>query len=76
MSVVNWLGMIAGAIVSLGVIHRAVIYPVYKWARKLEATIDFVEEQMKPNSGSSVRDSLDRIENRLTLVEAYITNPK
>lgn len=76
MSIVNWLGMIAGAIVSLGVIHRAVVYPVYRWARKLEATIDFVEEQMKPNSGSSVRDSLDRIENRLTLVEAYITNPK
>lgn len=68
--------MVAGAIVSLGVIHRAVIYPVYKWGRKLERTIDFVEEQMKPNSGSSVRDSLDRIENRLTLVEAYITKPK
>jgi hypothetical protein len=49
---------------------------VYRWGQKLEKTIDFVEEQMKPNSGSSVRDSLDRIENRLTLVEAYITKPK
>ena len=76
MSPLDWLGMAAGAIVSLGVIHRAVIYPVYRWGQKLEKTIDFVEEQMKPNSGSSVRDSLDRIENRLTLVEAYITNPK
>lgn len=76
MSLVDWLGMVAGAIISLGVIHRAVVYPVYKWAKRLESTISFVEEQMKPNSGSSVRDSLDRIENRLTLVEAYITTPK
>lgn len=76
MTVANWLAMVAGTIVSLGVIHRAVIYPVYKWAKRLEQTISFVEEQMKPNSGSSVRDSLDRIENRLTLVEAYITTPK
>lgn len=75
MSLVNWLGMVAGAIVSLGIIHKAIVYPVYKWARRLEQTMVFVEEQMKPNSGSSMRDSLDRIENRLTLVEAYITKP-
>ncbi len=75
MSLVNWLGMVAGAIVSIGIIHKAVLYPVYKWARRLEKTMEFVEEQMKPNSGSSMRDSLDRIENRLTLVEAYITKP-
>ncbi len=75
MSLVNWLGMVAGAIVSIGIIHKAILYPVYKWARRLEKTMEFVEEQMKPNSGSSMRDSLDRIENRLTLVEAYITKP-
>jgi hypothetical protein len=75
-SPVDWLGMVAGAIVSIGIIHKAVIYPVYKWARRLEKTMSFVEEQMKPNHGSSLRDSLDRIENRLTLVEAYITNPE
>jgi hypothetical protein len=67
--------MVAGAIVSIGIIHKAILYPVYKWARRLEKTMEFVEEQMKPNSGSSMRDSLDRIENRLTLVEAYITKP-
>ena len=32
--------------------------------------------QMVPNGGSSMRDAIDRIEKRLTLIEDYITNPK
>ena len=75
MTAIQVLGMVAAAVASLGVIHRGLLLPVYRWARRIERAMGFVEEQMKPNSGSSLRDSLDRIENRLTLVETYITKP-
>jgi hypothetical protein len=65
--------MVAAAVASLGVIHRGLVLPAYRWSKRIEKDMKFVEEQMRPNSGSSLRDSLDRIENRLTLVEAYIT---
>jgi hypothetical protein len=67
--------MVAAAVASLGVIHRGLLLPAYRWAKRIEKDMRFVEEQMRPNSGSSLRDSLDRIENRLTLVETYITKP-
>ena len=31
---------------------------------------------MKNNGGSSLRDAIDRIENRLTIVEDYVTKPR
>ena len=67
--------MIAGGLVSVGVILKSVV-AVYRWANRIEKAMGFVEEQMKPNSGSSLRDSIDRIENRLTQVESYITTPR
>ena len=33
-------------------------------------------QQMQANGGSTMRDAIDRIEKRLTLIEDYITNPK
>lgn len=75
MTVVQVLGMIAGGLVSVGVILKSVV-AVYRWANRIEKAMGFVEEQMKPNSGSSLRDSIDRIENRLTQVESYITTPR
>lgn len=75
MTVVQVLGAVAAVVASLGVIHKGLLLPAYRWANRLEKTMLFVEEQMKPNHGSSLRDSLDRIENRLTLVETYITKP-
>ena len=34
------------------------------------------EMNMKNNGGSSLRDAVDRIENRLTIVEDYVTKPR
>lgn len=76
MAVVAVLATISGCIVSCGVIYRGLVRPIYKWAVRLEKTMDFVEMQMKPNGGSSMRDSLNRIEERLTLVEENITRPR
>ena len=75
MTVIQVLGLIAGGLVSIGVILRSLV-AVYRWANRIDTALGFVEEQMKPNSGSSMRDSLDRIENRLTQVESYITTPR
>jgi hypothetical protein len=75
MTVIQVLGLIAGGLVSIGVILKSLV-AVYKWANRIDKALGFVEEQMKPNSGSSLRDSLDRIENRLTQVESYITTPR
>lgn len=75
MSIVNVLASIAGSIVSLGVIYRGVVRPVYRWATRLEKAISHVEMNMKNNGGSSLRDAIDRIENRLTNLEDLVTKP-
>ena len=75
MEAVHVLGLAAGGLVSVGVILKS-LGAVYRWTRRIEKALSFVEEQMRPNGGSSMRDSLDRIENRLTQVESYITSPR
>lgn len=75
MGVVGVLGSIAGCIVSIGIIYRGVVRPIYRWATRLEKAIVHVEMNMKNNGGSSMRDAIDRIENRLNRVEDFITKP-
>lgn len=75
MGVVGVLGSIAGCIVSIGIIYRGVVRPVYRWATRLDKAIAHVEMNMKNNGGSSMRDAIDRIENRLNRVEDFITKP-
>lgn len=47
----------------------AVIYGGVKFFNKLNARIDKLEEQYKPNGGSSMRDAVNRIENKLSKLE-------
>jgi hypothetical protein len=72
---VNVLAAIAGCIISIGVIYRGVVRPVYRWATRLDKAIAHVEMNMKNNGGSSMRDAIDRIEQRLNRVEDFITKP-
>lgn len=74
MTFYEYSGMVAGALITMGVLFRTVIQPVHKWATRLEKTMTFVEQQMLPNGGSSLRDSVNRIESRLTLVEEHLTS--
>lgn len=76
MTVAEWI-ITAGAVVAaVGVIHRAVVYPIFKWAQRLEHAVSHVEMNMKNNGGSSMRDAIDRIEKRLTTLEDHVTRPR
>lgn len=74
MTFYEYSGMVAGSLITLGLVVRNVIHPIYKWATRLDKTMSFVEQQMLPNGGSSLRDSVNRIESRLTLVEEHLTS--
>ena len=76
MTVVQLLGMVAAVVASCGVIYRGLVLPVYRWATRLDKAISHVEMNMKNNGGSSMRDAIDRIENRLTTLEDHVTKPK
>jgi hypothetical protein len=75
MTLVGILGSIAGCIISIGVIYRGVVRPIYRWATRLDKAIAHVEMNMKNNSGTSMRDAIDRIEHRLNRVEDFVTKP-
>jgi len=75
MTVVSVLAAIAGSIVSIGVIYRSLVRPVFRWGQRLDKAITTVEMHMNNNGGTSLRDAIDRIENRMTKVEDYITKP-
>jgi len=72
---ISVLASIAGCIISIGVIYRGLVRPVYRWATRLEKAITHVESHMNNNGGASMRDAIDRIENRLNRVEDFITKP-
>ena len=75
MGIVSVLASIAGSIVSIGVIYRGFVRPIFRWAQRLDKAITTVEMHMNNNGGTSLRDAIDRIENRMTKVEDYITKP-
>ena len=75
MGIVSVLASIAGSIVSIGVIYRGVVRPIFRWGQRLDNAITVVEMNMKNNGGSSLRDAVDRIENRITKLEDYVTKP-
>ena len=74
MTVAQWI-ITAGAVVAaLGVIYRTLISPIYKWMQRVEKALTHVESNMYNNGGSSLRDAVDRIEKRITVVEDYLTS--
>lgn len=76
MTAAQWI-ITAGAVVgALGVMFHTLIRPIYKWATRIETAMTYVEMNMKNNGGSSMRDAIDRIENRLTNLEDLVTKPK
>jgi hypothetical protein len=76
MTIVSVLASIAGSIVSIGIIYRGLVRPIFRWGQRLDGAITTVEMNMKNNGGSSLRDAVDRIENRITKLEDYVNRPR
>lgn len=76
MTAAQWV-ITGGAVVgAVGMIFRGLVLPVYRWARRIETAMTYVESNLKNNGGSSLRDAIDRIENRLTDLENLVTKPR
>lgn len=75
MSLLNWLITVGAAVSALGIIFQTIVKPVVRWAKRIETAVTIVEQNMVNNGGSSLRDAVDRIENRLTNLEDHVTKP-
>ncbi len=61
---------LVGAIgVAVGVVYKWPIGPAVRFFKRLEATIMFVEHELTPNNGSSIKDAIDRIDARVGALE-------
>lgn len=69
------LDLVAACTVGLAAVaytYRKVIRPSFEWSKKMFDSfgkIDAIHEQMFTNGGKTMRDAVNRIENRLTLLE-------
>lgn len=74
--VVTWIVGSAAVVTSVGVLWTKLVKPVVAWGVRLDRTMSFVEQQMIPNGGTSLRDSVNRIESRLSALENHVTQPR
>lgn len=68
-------GILAGAIVatlaaSAGLGKLA--FGFYRWTRRIEDSLAYVESEMRHNGGSTVRDAVTRIEHRQNRIEQHL----
>ena len=54
-------GIGAALVVIVAAVVRGVVRPVLRYAHRVEASLTWVEAQMKPNGGSSLRDAVDKV---------------
>lgn len=60
----NW-GQVITSVIEIG----AIIYGGIQFFNKINHRLDRLEEQYRPNGGSSMRDAINRIENKLSKLE-------
>lgn len=71
---------VAGAITAIlaalgGVGHLVLI--VYRWARRMEKALTYVESEMKLNGGKTMRDSVARLESVVAEIADHLgTTPR
>lgn len=68
----DWIGEAAN-ICYLVTAVAAIIGGGYMVARKIEKKLDLIESETKPNHGSSLRDAVDRIEDRLDRMDRELS---
>jgi hypothetical protein len=67
---------VAAVVAAVGIIWSKGIMPMYRFAKKMEQHVEFVEMQMSCNGGTSLRDAIQRIEERVNTIEEHLTLPK
>jgi hypothetical protein len=45
-------------------IHRIAVKPLLDIMRRIQASVEYVEQEFRPNGGSSLRDAVDRLEHQ------------
>lgn len=64
--------MVGAVFAALGVIWRVVLHPTVRFFKRLETTMTFVEAELKPNGGGSLRDAIDKLVRRTESLEAVV----
>ena len=59
----------AAVLVALGTIGKSVHW-VYGFSKRIEASVGYIESEMRFNGGATTRDAIGRIEIRLAHIEA------
>ena len=57
------------SITGLAAFGRYIVRPVYKFAKRIDMTLSFVELQMKSDDGSTLRDQVDKVVERVNALE-------
>lgn len=75
----NVLILISATLVSIGVIYRYTVKPFVRGVRgflerqhRIMTAVDFVEKELRPNGGSSLRDAVDKLVRRTEELEDRI----
>lgn len=75
----NALILISATLVSIGVIYRYTVKPFVRGVRgflerqhRIMAAVDFVERELRPNGGSSLRDAVDKLVHRTNVLEHQV----
>ena len=68
----NDIILVGAVLAALGVIWRVVLHPTVRFFKRLETTITFVEETLRPNGGGSLRDQIDMLVRRTESLEAVV----
>ena len=55
------IAIFVGAFTLAGIFTR-IIHDIYRWARRIENAIGYVESEMRLNGGTTIRDAIHRIE--------------
>ena len=64
----------AAAAVLLGAIRAS--FKAMRFFQRLDVTMRFVERELKPNGGGSMRDAIDKLVHRTENLEAIVGPPK
>jgi len=75
----NKVILVSATLVALGIIYRYTFRPLIRGIKgflerqhRIIRAVDFVERELKPNGGSSLRDAIDKLVHRTSILEHQV----